>query len=51
MSPATGSAKTADFVFTWFAAPKADGRWPSDNADTDKRLVPVELTVTPGKDL
>jgi len=52
LSPATGGAKTADFVFTWFAAPKSDGRWPADTTTkTDKRVVPVELTATPGKDL
>jgi hypothetical protein len=58
MSPASGTAVAADFKFTWFAAPKADGRWVpnapgvQNTAHADKkRLVPVELTATAGKDL
>lgn len=49
MSPATGTAKKADFVFTWRAFPKADGRWATVAAG--KRFVPVELTAVVGKDL
>lgn len=50
MSPATGTATKADFVFTWKAFPKADGRWATDPTG-GARNVPVELTATVGKDL
>jgi hypothetical protein len=50
MSPATGTAEKADFVFTWKAFPIADGRYATDPG-TGARFVPVELTATVGKDL
>ena len=49
VSPATGTAVAADFVFTWQAFPTADARWAADTAGG--RLVPVEATATVGKDL